>query len=582
MTHTYDHDVPPEDPDDGHLSPLRLEALRLGQASGFEYSHLRGCERCRAGLALHRRLAHELAPAADPPFAIPDERRQAILADARRALPPDARGSLPDHARRAWMPLALAATLLVGIAIGRWAGEPPSHRSERTVASTTPPPGARQDPLTGGSSVGAPTSGPSRPGDSGRTDLSRGTTAPRTPPPETRPPTAPHEGVVGDLRDRPTDDSAAWGRAEPGLHAHRAPLGSAPALPSTGLPAPAWPERGVPDSSTVAARRAPDTDASRISFKLATVLPDGAPSTTELKTAADALATASGDTVKLKLYFGVVGDEQDIVRKLELGQLQAAHLTAFGLAQIVPAIHVLDLPFFFSSYAQVDHVYENTFAYFQHAFREKGFELLAFTETGWVHLYSNSRIEDLDGLRGAKIWAAEGDPLIAAFASEARMPMVTLGIPDVLQSLQTGLIDTVYASPSAMIGLQWFTKVKYVQPLAFAHATGGLVMTTKAFDSLDRDRQAILARTIAAQAKSMTDSSRRVNEDSKAVIAQAGVEVLPRPSRETFQRLRDVSNRVIDLQADKLYPKVLLERVRALRDEAGGSRAQHDMQRHDS
>ena len=107
-------------------------------------------------------------------------------------------------------------------------------------------------------------------------------------------------------------------------------------------------------------------------------------------------------------------------------------------------------------------------------------------------------------------------------------------------------------------------------------------MTTKAFDSLDRDRQAILARTIAAQAKSMTDSSRRVNEDSKAVIAQAGVEVLPRPSRETFQRLRDVSNRVIDLQADKLYPKVLLERVRALRDEAGGSRAQHDMQRHDS
>jgi len=34
-------------------------------------------------------------------------------------------------------------------------------------------------------------------------------------------------------------------------------------------------------------------------------------------------------------------------------------------------------------------------------------------------------------------------------------------VPDVLVGLQTGLVDVVYAPPSGVISLQWFTKTKY-------------------------------------------------------------------------------------------------------------------------
>ncbi len=303
-------------------------------------------------------------------------------------------------------------------------------------------------------------------------------------------------------------------------------------------------------------------------IRLATILPDGAPGTTELEGVADAIQKASGDHLGLKLYLGVSGDEKDIVKKLKINQLQAAHLTGLGLAEILPSIHVLDLPFFFTSYAEVDHVYENIFAHFQQAFREKGFEFLGFTETGFVYMYSNLKIENLAQLQQAKIWAAEGDPLTAAFVGEAKMQAVPLGIPDVLQSLQTGLIDTVYGPPSGMIGLQWFTKVKYVQTVPFVHATGGVVMSKKAFDALAPELQASLTKTMAEQAKLITQSLRKVNEDSKEEIRKSGVADLPKPSDEFWAQFKDISNRVTENQAGNLYTKELLDKVRKLRDEA--------------
>ncbi len=311
---------------------------------------------------------------------------------------------------------------------------------------------------------------------------------------------------------------------------------------------------------------AADDATGKQTVKLATILPDGAPGTTELKAAADAIKKDSGDKVELKLYLGVSGDEKDIVKKLKIGQLQAAHLTGLGLAEILPEIHVLDLPFFFSSYNEVDNVYANVFSYFQDAFRTKGFEFLGFTETGFVYLYSNLKIENLADLQKAKIWAAEGDPLTAAFVGEAKMQAVPLGIPDVLQSLQTGLIDTVYGPPSGMIGLQWFTKVKYVQTVPFVHATGGVVMSKKAYDTLAPELQASLKKTMTEQTKLITASLRKVNEDSKAEIQKAGVQDLPKPSPEFWQQFKDIANRVTEKEAGPIYPKELLDKVRALRD----------------
>ena len=77
--------------------------------------------------------------------------------------------------------------------------------------------------------------------------------------------------------------------------------------------------------------------------------------------------------------------------------------------------------------------------------------------------------------------------LAKAYFEALQVTPISLSVIDVLTSLQTGLIDTVYASPLGAIALQWFTKVKYMTALPISNATGAIVVSKKTFDRLTPD-----------------------------------------------------------------------------------------------
>ncbi len=53
---------------------------------------------------------------------------------------------------------------------------------------------------------------------------------------------------------------------------------------------------------------------------------------------------------------GVAGDDPDIVRKMRIGQLQAATITVTGLAEIDEAFNVFSIPLFYESYEEYFYV----------------------------------------------------------------------------------------------------------------------------------------------------------------------------------------------------------------------------------
>ena len=67
---------------------------------------------------------------------------------------------------------------------------------------------------------------------------------------------------------------------------------------------------------------------------------------------------------------GVQGDEKDVLRKIKLGQLHAAGITGNGMTSIAPKVRVMDSPFLFKSYGEVDHVYQTYQSDFAAAFAE--------------------------------------------------------------------------------------------------------------------------------------------------------------------------------------------------------------------
>ena len=123
-------------------------------------------------------------------------------------------------------------------------------------------------------------------------------------------------------------------------------------------------------------------------------------------------------------------------------------------------------------------------AYFKGLYEKKGYVLLGWVLVGWVHFFSQQPIHWVDDLRQSKPWMWEGDPLVEQVYKELDVQPIPLSITDVLLSLQTGMVNTVYASTQGALALQWFTKVIHVTRLRMGYAPGGVLISKKKFDKL--------------------------------------------------------------------------------------------------
>src|SRR2546426_12060654 len=90
------------------------------------------------------------------------------------------------------------------------------------------------------------------------------------------------------------------------------------------------------------------------------------------------------------------------------------------------------------------------------------------------------------------MWVWNDDPLQARLFERMSMNAVKLGVPDVLPSLQTGLINACNGSPLAAVALQWHSKVKYATSMVLNVAVGAVVLAKKTWDALAPDERKIV------------------------------------------------------------------------------------------
>src|SRR5690349_13520804 len=111
--------------------------------------------------------------------------------------------------------------------------------------------------------------------------------------------------------------------------------------------------------------------------KLATLVPEGSVWDKILRQMGADWSSATQNRVALRMYpGGVAGDEPDIVRKMRIGQLQAAAVTTAGLADIDPAFQVFNIPMFFTSYPELYATLSKLEPELKLRLEEKGFVLL--------------------------------------------------------------------------------------------------------------------------------------------------------------------------------------------------------------
>lgn len=262
-------------------------------------------------------------------------------------------------------------------------------------------------------------------------------------------------------------------------------------------------------------------------IKFATIAPKGSTWMNVMEEYDAALRKESGGRLGFKIFAGgVQGDELNVLRKVRINQLQSAGFTGVGMGEIAPEVRILDSPFLVRNHKEMDFLYETFNDEFAGAFEKNGFVLLGWAEVGFVHVFTNTPINKPEDLRGLKLWTWEGDPVADAAFKALDINPIPLSITDVLQSLQTGLIDAVYSPPLAMIALQWFTRVKYMVETPITNSTGALLISKRSFDSLPADLQEILLRNGKKYMRKLTELSRRDNEIAFAELQKRNIKML--------------------------------------------------------
>lgn len=234
--------------------------------------------------------------------------------------------------------------------------------------------------------------------------------------------------------------------------------------------------------------------------KLVTLAPNGSVLHRILEDQAAEWNQVSDGRVEVLLYAGgVAGDDPDMVRKLRLGQFQAAALSVEGLSEIDEAFNLFQTPLFFESVDELFYVIEKLEPMLRERLEEKGFVLLNWGYAGWVHLYSKRPITSVADLRAQKLfmWGAD-DRQLRLWRAHGLQP-VALAATDIMMALQTGMIEALATTPLAALSLQWYRLVPHHLDGGLAPLIGATVMTRRAFNRLpERDREALLAAAIKA------------------------------------------------------------------------------------
>lgn len=301
----------------------------------------------------------------------------------------------------------------------------------------------------------------------------------------------------------------------------------------------------------------------RYEIKFATLAPEGSTWMNIMRQLDDELYERTGGKLGFRIYAGgVSGDEKDVLRKIRVGQLHAGGFTGVGMGEILPEVRVLDLPFLFFNYDEVDHVLARLKETFARHFLERGFVLLGWGEVGFVHFFSKEPIRTQEDLKARKLWMWQGDPLAQAYFKALGVSPIPLALPDVLTSLQTNLVDTVYISPLGAIVLQWHTKVVYMSALPMADAAGAVLVSKKAFDRLPPEYQALLAERTPKYLRRLVLQTRADNARSIEELRRRGLKVVAAPPPEEVERFVSTGRDAQQSLVGRLYSQELLEEVR--------------------
>jgi TRAP-type C4-dicarboxylate transport system substrate-binding protein len=263
-------------------------------------------------------------------------------------------------------------------------------------------------------------------------------------------------------------------------------------------------------------------------IKLASLAPSGSPYDNGLRSIAADWEKISNNSIKMTIYSGgVAGDEDDMMRKMKIGQLQAAGITAVGLSRVVKDIITIQLPMLVRTNDELFYVMEKMDPAFGKELEEKGLKVLVWMPVGWVRYFARQPVSSPEQLRKMKMFCWAGDPNSVQAWNEMGFHPIPLAATDLMSSLQSGMVDAFATPALTAASYQWFTIASNMCELKWAPLIGGIVISTTAWNRVPPDLRPRLEDAIRKHGAAMSKEILGADEKAVEAMKQNGLAVNP-------------------------------------------------------
>lgn len=260
--------------------------------------------------------------------------------------------------------------------------------------------------------------------------------------------------------------------------------------------------------------------------KLATVAPEGSPWAVTLEDFKKRAEAAAPGKVKVKLFLGgKLGDENETVQAVKRGQIQAVGATTGAMASQVPEFNVLELPYLFNSYAEVDDITENIVKDdIVKACTAKGLVFGFWSENGFRGFGGKFGVKTPVDLKGRKMRSQENPIHLAMYRDLGASP-VPIPTTEALTSLQTGVVDGYDQAPLYLFAASWYTASTHFTVSDHIYQGAAIIYNKEQWDTWPADVQAALTAAGAAVQSELKAQVRAMNPLLLENLKSAGLTV---------------------------------------------------------
>ena len=262
----------------------------------------------------------------------------------------------------------------------------------------------------------------------------------------------------------------------------------------------------------------------KIQLKIASIAPSRSPWDVEQRALAQEWSEITNGAVTVMFYDTTsLGGEKGVIQKFrsvrpgQKAPLDGAIFSTIGLHELAPAasIYTLSLPFLIQNQKELDLVLDTYGDRLKSDYRKAGFEMIAWTNVGWLSFYTKEPFKNLSELKKIKIASAGLDsPILGNSFRAAGFTIEDISQAKILQSLKsTGGVHGFFGVHMFAYVTGMSKNVNYALDTKLCPVLAGLVLSNEAWAKIPAQYKPAMIAAVDRMRKrldaSLDDSDRK-------------------------------------------------------------------------